>query len=260
MAFYQFLAIFPSLLVLLSISSRVHGAGEHVKATLDNLSAQVLPQQASQLFQTMVGELYQRTLSGWQLISVCGGTLWAAWNGTWAMIWGLNRAYEVEERRPWWQLASIIVGLTLWMAMTACIAVLLVFWSAELQLHFHRGVIALRCMEWLIIIAAMSVSFAVLYRFAPDLRDAQWRWSTPGALCALVLWIGATLAGQVYFDDVSNYSRTYGHLNGVVILLLWLYFTNGAILIGGEMNSEIEKNAAGRVGPRRETSDLARTD
>jgi len=246
MAFYQFLAIFPSLLVLLSISSRIHGAGEHVKTTLGDLSAQVLPQQASQLFQTMLGELYQRALSGWQLISVCVGTLWAAWNGTWAMIWGLNRAYEVQERRSWWQLAAIIAGLTLWIAMTGCIAVLLVFWSAELQLHFHSGVIALRVAEWLIVIASMSLSFAVLYRFAPDLRDAQWRWSTPGALCALLLWIGATFGARMYFDDLSNYSRTYGHLSGVVILLLWLYFTNGAILIGGEMNSEIEKNVAGR--------------
>ena len=246
MAFYQFLAIFPSLLVLLSISSRIHGAGEHVKTTLDDLSAQVLPQQASQLFQTMVGELYQRALSGWQLISVCVGTLWASWNGTWAMIWGLNRAYEVQERRSRWQLAASIAGLTLWMALTGCIAVLLVFWSAELQLQFHRGVMALRVMEWLIVIVSMSFSFAVLYRFAPDLRDAQWRWSTPGALCALLLWITATFGARKYFDDLSNYSRSYGHLSGVVILLLWLYFTNGAILIGGEMNSEIEKNAAGR--------------
>ena len=89
--------------------------------------------------------------------------------------------------------------------------------------------------------AALLLSFAVLYRFAPDLRDHEWRWSTPGALCALILWIGSTLIARVYFDHVNNYAGSYGRLNGVVMLLLWLYVTNGAILIGGEMNSEIEK-------------------
>ena len=90
----------------------------------------------------------------------------------------------------------------------------------------------------------LSISFAVLYRFGPSLRDHEWRWSTPGALCALVLWIGTTLASRAYFEHVNNYARSYGQLNGVVMLLLWLYVSNGAILIGGEMNSEIEKAVA----------------
>ena len=91
---------------------------------------------------------------------------------------------------------------------------------------------------------SISFWFAVLYRFAPNLRDCEWRWSTPGAFCAVVLWIGSTFATRLYFEHVNNYSRSYGHLNGVVILLLWLYVSNGAILIGGEMNSEIEKHIA----------------
>jgi membrane protein len=87
----------------------------------------------------------------------------------------------------------------------------------------------------------------LLYRFAPNLRRHEWRCSTPGALCALILWIAAAYAARLYFDHVDNYSRAYGHLNGVAMLLLWLYVSNGAILIGGEMNSEIEKAAGKRV-------------
>ena len=105
--------------------------------------------------------------------------------------------------------------------------------------------------EWLVLGVALCLSFAVLYRFAPNVRDHEWRWSAPGALAALILWIGATLAARVYFDQIDDYSRSYGGLNGVAMLLLWLYVTNGAILIGGEMNSEIQKaQTGGGASPR----------
>jgi membrane protein len=85
-----------------------------------------------------------------------------------------------------------------------------------------------------------------VYRFAPNLEDAKWKWSTPGSLCAVVLWVTSTLALRFYVAHITNYERIYGHLNTVVMLMLWLYFTNAAILIGGEMNSEIEKAAGKR--------------
>jgi membrane protein len=249
MAFYHFLAIFPSLLVLFTISARVPHLGDHMMTAFQDLTNQVLPNQASQLFQTITYELNEGTHSGLPLISVCAGALWAALNGTWAMIYGLNKAYEVEERRSWRQLAAIITGLTLFLAVIGSMAVFLVFCSAYLQARLHGGAIALRALEWLVLTASISFCFAVLYRFAPNIRDCQWRWSTPGALCAVVLWISSTFATRLYFERVNNYSRSYGHLNGVVILLLWLYVSNGAILIGGEMNSEIEKYIAEGEAP-----------
>jgi membrane protein len=250
MAFYHFLAIFPSLLVFFLVSARVPHLGDHMKNALQELSSRVMPDQVSELLQKVMDELNQRARSGAQLISVCAGGLWAALNGTWAMIYGLNKAYEVEEHRSWWELAITIVGLTLSLAVTGSIAVVLIFCGGYLQAHFHSGAIALRCLEWLVLTASLSVSFAVLYRFGPNLGDCKWRWSTPGAFCALFLWIGSTFAARVYFDHV-NYARSYGQLSGVVMLLLWLYVTNGAILIGGEMNSEIEKTVTGRIGPAR---------
>jgi membrane protein len=249
MAFYHFLAIFPSLLVLFTISARVPHLGDRMVTAFQDLTNQVLPNQASQLFQTITFELNERSHSGLPLISVCAGALWAALNGTWAMIYGLNKAYEVEERRSWRQLAAIITGLTLFLAVIGSMTVFLVFCSAYLQARLHSGAIALRALEWLVLTASISFWFAVLYRFAPNLRDCQWRWSTPGALCGLVLWLSSTFATRLYFEHVNNYSRSYGHLNGVVILLLWLYVSNGAILIGGEMNSEIEKYIAERDAP-----------
>jgi membrane protein len=240
MAFYHFLAIFPALLVLLAVSSHVPEIGAAVKSALTDLSGQILPDQVSRLFQRSLSELHGSALAGIHFVSVCAGALWAALNATWAMIYGLNRAYEVRERRSWWKLGATIAGLTLALAVLCCLALFLIFVVA------HAANRIVRVTEWVVLIAALLLWFAVLYRFAPNIREHQWRWSTPGAVCALLLWIAAAFAARFYFDRVNDYSRAYGHLNGVVMLLLWLYVSNGAILIGGEMNSEIEKAAAER--------------
>lgn len=249
MAFYQFLAIFPSLLLLLYAATRVPHVGDFAMRLLQDLSEQVLPSQGAHLFQTMMDELSGRVASGFHLVVVCAGALWAACNATWAMIYGLNRAYEVEERRSWRRLGFTIAGLTLMLGLTSCVVLLLMFGGAEIEGHFHIGAAVFRGAEWFGLILALSFSFAILYRFAPNLRYHEWRWSTPGALCALILWIAATFAARIYFDNVNDYSFVYGRLNGVVMLLLWLYVTNGAILIGGEMNSEIEKAAQPPANP-----------
>ena len=243
MAFYHFLAIFPTLLVFLAVGARIPRLGDATQNALKDLTNQVLPDQVSQLFQRTAAELSQHARSNLHLLSVLAGASWASLNATWAMIYGLNTAYEVEERRGWRSLALTILGLTLSLAVTATIAVLLIFCGRLLEPHLPGFALSLHFAEWLVLAATVLSSFAVLYRFAPNLRDHQWRWSTPGALCALVLWIGSTFAARLYFDHFNNYARSYGHLNGVVMLLLWLYVTNGAILIGGEMNSEIEKAA-----------------
>jgi membrane protein len=121
------------------------------------------------------------------------------------------------------------------------VALSLIFASAQ------GGILARHGINWLAAVAAACAWFAILYRFAPSLADHEWRWSTPGALCALILWVGAAFGAQVYFGRVNDYSRAYGHLNGVAMLLLWLYVSNGAILIGGEMNSEIKKASGAEV-------------
>jgi membrane protein len=241
MAFYHFLAIFPTLAVLLAAAAHVPHFSGFIQRAASDLSGQLFPGEVARLFQEILSELTAQSLSGLHLIAAYAGALWAALNATWATIYGLNRAYEVAEHRPWRQLSITIVGLTLALVILCCVALGLIFAGEQ------AGVTGLRAIEWLAPIAAASVWFAILYRFAPSLADHEWRWSTPGALCALILWIAAALGARLYFDRVNDYSRTYGHLNGVVMLLLWLYVSNGAILIGGEMNSEIEKAAARRT-------------
>ena len=238
MSFYHFLAIFPSIVVFLAFSARIPHVGDQTKNALQDLSRQLLPSEVSRLMHSVLDVLSGRYLAGMRLAIVCVGALWAALNGTWAMIWGLNRAYEVEEHRSWWDLAVTICGLTGCFAFISSFTVFVFFSGSRFQNEFRLGV---RILEWIVLAIALSLAFAVLYRFGPSVRDASWRCSTPGVVCALILWISSTFGARFYFDHVSDYSRSYGPLNGVAMLLLWLYVTNGAILIGGEMNSEIQK-------------------
>lgn len=251
MAFYQFLALIPSLVVFLFITSRVPHVGNHVNDTVRDLTGQFLPDRVSELLQTITDELSRRRLSGIHLIAVCAGALWSALNSTWAIIYGLNRAYEVEERRSWRQMTVTIAGLTFVIAAIGTAAVFLIVGGIYLENHLPTGRIVFLVFEWIVVAIAVYFFLAVLYRFAPNVPDAEWRWSTPGALCALIVWAGSVFAVRFYFAEVNDYSRIYGYLNGVAMLLLWLYVSNGAILIGGELNSEIEK-AAGKRGRGRE--------
>lgn len=246
MAFYQFLAIFPSLLIAFTIVTRVPHLSYHLRHSLRDLSTQLFPYHVLQLFQQMLANFSTRPRFGLRLLSVCATAIWAAHNGTWAMIYGLNRAYEVEEKRSWWNLTLLIVVLTMCVAVTASIALMLIFCSDYLQAHLHGSTFFLRTLEWLTLTASLAFSFVLFYRFAPNLRHHALRWSTPGALLALILWLASTVAAHIYFNHINDYTRSYGPLNGIVMLLLWLYASNGALLIGGEMNSEIQKAETGR--------------
>jgi membrane protein len=215
-----------------------------MKTAIDDMSGQVLPNQVSQLFEAIVEELNQHARARLPLLPVFAGAVWAGLNATWAMVYGLNIAFEVEETRSKPALAVTVVGLAICLALTGTVALSLIFIGRTLHGHFHAATLALRAVEWIILVASLLFSFAVLYRFGPNLQNARWKWSTPGALCALILWIGTAVGARIYFGYFNNYSRSYGHLNTAVMLLLWLYLSNAAVLIGGEMNSEIEKAAA----------------
>jgi membrane protein len=254
MAFYHFLAVFPALVVSLALAARLPHMDAGLRNAISAIMGQVLPAPVCTLLRQLAAELDAGAHLGFPLLSACAGALWAAFNGTWAVIYGLNTAYEVKERRSKWRLAATIAGITFALATVGLVAICILFATDAVAARlFSQSFPGVRVLQWGALVLALLCCFSLTYRFAPDLRDPEWRWSTPGALCALILWIGASLGMRFYFEHVSDDARTYGHLNSVVMLLLWLYVTNGAILIGGEMNSEIEKAAAER-GDRHNTT------
>lgn len=244
MAFYHFLGLFPTLFIFLTLASHSSNIAEQMRRAVSDVGEKVLPQQVSLLFQTSISELNSHVTGGWRLLSVAASALWASLNATWALIYGLNMAYEVTEERKWWKLACTVVGLSIFLALVFWLGLLLFFAAHAIEDHYlHAGVIWLRMAQWGITLPLLMIALAVLYRFAPNLRDRKWGWSAPGALCALAVWIVSSVGVRLYAEEASTKKQIYGHMTGVVMLLLWLYLTNAAILIGGEMNSEIEKAA-----------------
>jgi membrane protein len=238
LAFYHLLALFPALLLTATILGRFSGAGADLLHTLQSSLSIILPERASETVTTFLGAKAQGAARHTVWFALLG-SLWAALNGTWAVISGLNAAYEVEEKRPWWRVTLIGVGLTIALALLAFTALVLVFYSRRL------GTDAWQIVHWLILAGMLLVAFALLYSFGPNVPNWQMRWTTPGAVIGVVLWLAASGVFRAYVGyEAAKYDQVYGSAGALAILLLWFYFTGAAILIGGEANSQIENAAA----------------
>lgn len=257
LAFYHFLAIFPSFLLLFFLLVRFPAASAALRSALATALSGILPHQSAVLMRSMIENLNATAAAGIGIFSAGVGTVWAAVNGTWAVMKGLDTAYEVKERRPLWKSVGTAFALTAALAMMFGIALAVTAYGARAA-HAIAGqagggaslLVLLRFIEWPVLIVLLLASFALFYRFGPNLYDREWQWSTPGAVLALILWLLATGLVRLYFERFHSYHVVYGPLEGVATLLLWLYFTSAAILIGGEMNSEIEKAVEQKSTPK----------
>jgi membrane protein len=148
------------------------------------------------------------------------------------------------------------VGLTLILSVLIITALLLVLYGGRIAdyvaLNYGFGetfTVAWKIFQWPLVLAFVLLAFALIYYFAPDVRDQKWIWVTPGAVIGVGLWLLVSFSFRLYLHFFDSYSKTYGALGAVIVLMLWLYLSGAAILIGGEVNSEIE-HAAARAGAR----------
>ena len=253
LAYYFLLALFPLLIFLTSALGLMLGAGSGMRDTLFNYLGRVMPGSAFQLVDATMGEISAASGAG-KLSFGLLAALWAASNGMGAITQSLNAAYDVKESRPWWKQRLVAILLTIALSVLVIGALLLVLWGGRaaeaLAAHYQLGsffTIAWKTLQWPIIFAFMVSAFALIYYFAPDVADQDWKWLTPGSAVGVVLWLAVSFAFKAYLHFFDSYSTTYGSLGAVIILMLWLYLTGAAILIGGEVNSEIE-NAASKAG------------
>jgi membrane protein len=250
MALYFFFALFPILLLLLLLLGKAAGDGSEWRGALGDSFKQVLPPDVSALMTQTIQQISARAVFGTGAILAAVYAAWGALNGTWAMITGLNKAYEVKEKRLWWRLLLVIFALTISLSALGLTALAAIVFGNRVGkiIGQHLGTPAhfefvWHVIQWVVIVILLLFSLAVLYRFGPNLNDRRWQWSIPGAVVAVTLWVPATLLLRMYQEHFGS-SRIYGQLNAVATLLLWLYLTGAAIFIGGEANSEIEKAAA----------------
>lgn len=248
LAFYHFIALFPLLLLLLMPLVRLARTGEAMQQLLSGSFRQFLPQAAAGFVTGAIHDLNADAhASGLLLATAAASAVWAGINASWAMIVGLNTAYEIEEDRNRRQ----IIGAAAALAFAVFVVIFTGLFAANIvRVSLRTGAaeqIAVRVLEWLAIAAVLLVSFALFYRFGPNLKARKWQWSTPGALFGALLWVAATLAFREYFDRFSSYPRIYGRAAAAAMLLMWFYMTSATVLLGAEMNSEIEKARDGRA-------------
>lgn len=250
LAYYFLLALFPLLLFLTSVIGVVMGSGSGLRIKLFNYLSQILPGSASELVSKTMLEVTAASGGGKITFGILAA-LWAASNGMGAITQALNIAYDVEESRPWWKQRLTAIVLTVSLSVLIISALILVLYGGKVGDYIAAiyGLDAIfsttwRILQWPIVLAFMLLAFALIYYFAPDIRKQKWIWVTPGAVIGVGLWLLVSFGFRVYLQYFDSYSATYGTLGAVIVLMLWLYFTGAAILIGGEINSEIEHAAA----------------
>ena len=255
LSYYFLLALFPLLIFLTSIIGIVLGSGTGMRHALFNYLAQIMPPSAYQLISATMYEV-SNSSGGGKISFGLLAALWAASNGMGAITESLNIAYDVEETRPWWKTRLVAIGLTVSLSVLIIGALVLVVFGGRIgeglanTYGFSSAfALTLKIVQWPVVFFTMVLAFALIYYFAPDLRRQPWQWLTPGAAIGVVLWLLVSLAFRVYLHFFDSYSATYGSLGAVIILMLWLYFTGAAVLIGGEINSEIENAAAQQGAP-----------
>jgi membrane protein len=243
MSYSLLFALFPFLIFLTTVPAFLP-----VPNLLDILmraAEQIVPDASLHYVQRNVQSLLGSERSGLLWLSF-GVTLYAASNALMAIMDSLNRAYAIQERRPYWRVlgtaALLSIGLTTF-TMTAVILMVLgaqigslLAYQAGFGPTFHAIWILLR---WPTVILILMVAMAAVYYFGPDLRQG-WRWMTPGAIFAIIGWIAASLGFSYYVRHFGHYDQLHGSFASIIVLMIWLYLSGLFVILGGEINAKIE--------------------
>lgn len=249
LSYYFLLALFPLLLFLMSLLGYFAQAGSDLRNTLLTYLATVMPYSAVTLVRTTLDEISQ-SAGGGKLSFGLLAALWAASNGMGAMSDTLNVAYGVKERRPWWKVRLVSIALTIMLSILIVVALAIVLYGGRIgdavATHFgfsNLFTIIWRLLQFPIALVFILLTFDLIYYFAPNNRRRGRNWWNIGAITAVALWLLVSFGFRLYLHFFNSYSVTYGSLGALIILMLWFYFTGLAILIGGEINSELEQSS-----------------
>jgi membrane protein len=253
LGYYFLFALFPTLVSASSILGLAAKSAATIYVRLLHYFALIIPPSAYNIVLDTFNQTTASSSSG-KLTFGLAAAIWAASVGFTAIQDSLNVVYKVKESRPYWKVrgAAILITIVLSSIVTLILASLLGGDFLALLAHHHivqakiamSAVIVARIIGWTVATFLLALLFAVIYYWGPDVANKKWRWFTPGAAIGIVGWLVASFALRVYLHFFNNYSVTYGSLGAVIILLTWFYITGLMLLLGAEINSEIEAYAA----------------
>jgi membrane protein len=252
LTYYGVLSIFPALLVLVSL---IGLAGQDATQALIGNLGEAAPGSVREILTNAITNL-QRSQNAAGLIAIVSlaTALWSASGYVAGFMRASNAIYDVPEGRPVWKTLPLRVGVTaLMMVLIAASAIGVVVSGGiarqvgELFGLSETAVTIWNIAKWPILLVIVAIMFAVLYWASPNVRQG-FRWVTPGGLFAIGLWAIASAAFAFYVANFASYNKIYGSLAGVIIFLVWLWISNIAVLLGAELNAELERGRAMAAG------------
>jgi membrane protein len=243
-AFFAMLALVPALVAVVSIYGVFANESTVVRQVGDVLGA--APREVQDLVTAQLRSIVMGSRAGLSIAAVAGIllALWSASAGMKHLIGAINVAYDENETRGFIKVRAISLALTVAAIVFLVVAfgIIAVLPAALAKTGLgDAGRIAVGVVRWVVLLVGMMVGVAVLYRYGPDREDPKWSWASPGAIFATVTWIAVSLLFSLYTANFGNYNKTYGTLAGIVVVMLWLYLTAVAIIVGAELNAEIER-------------------
>ena len=246
LTYYGIVALFPALIALVSILGLVGQSA--TKPLLDNLGG-FAPGPAHQILQNALDGLTQsRGGAGILLVVGLGGALWSASGYIGAFIRASNIIWDVEEGRPIWRTLPLRLVITVTMIVLLAVSALAVVVTGPLADRVGKligvggtFVTVWDVAKWPVLVVVVTFMFSILYYASPNVRQPGFRWVTPGGVLAVVSWIVVSAAFGIYVANFGSYNKTYGSLGAIIIFLVWLWLTNVAVLLGAELNAELER-------------------
>jgi membrane protein len=248
LTYYGLLALFPALIAMVSVIGLL-GDPQSTSETVTKIVTRIGPESGAQTFSGPIQSITSNRGSAGVLFVVgLAAALWSASSYIGAFIRASNVIYETEEGRPFWKLRPLQLAVTLAMViMVAAVLIALVLTGPVVRAvadPIGVGGTAVSIWDyakWPVLAAVFVLMIDLLYYASPNARVRGFAWATPGAVLALVVWTLASAGFALFVANFGSYDKTYGPLGGVIVLLIWMWITNLAILLGLELNSERER-------------------
>jgi membrane protein len=250
-AFYWFLAVFPALISAVGFLD-LFNAGPQSIASIERAVRAALPGDAAKVIVEALRDTTSQREGASAAAAIVGVvlSLWSASAGMVAIQSGLDVAYDVESQRKFIKKRLYALGLILAGGLLGGAAATLIVAGEPIgewiQSRLFGGTVLLvlwTIVRWVLALGLLTLLIAVFYYFGPNRESPRWTWVTPGGVLATLGWVLASLAFSLYVSNFGPYAETYGSLAGVVVLVMWLYLTAMVVLVGGELNAELERQS-----------------